>query len=419
MVLSLRARISIRQSLIAVALLGAITCVVSLVALTRLMATTHAQRVERARDAVLEQLQIMRRSDDATSVGGTPAVAIATVLGVRGGVLPPGSESNAIVPALDPAEAALVDEVLARSRSSGASSITQAAVDDKTYVVGARPTARGALAWMVYPVVPPRWMLAWRTIGLTIGLAGLALVVASIQLAVSAQREQSRLARELAEQKHLASLGRVAAGVAHEVRNPLAAIKLRLDLARMDTATPPAILSELAEASTEIARLDRIVADLLIVSGRRTGPRARTDLAELASQRAGVVGPWARERGVAIDVDGRASAAIDADAIGRVIDNLIRNAVEASGDDGAVSVTVSNGDCDARIVVADSGPGIDPARANELFEPFFTTKPDGTGLGLAMSRAIASAHGGTLTYERREGTTQFILELPVSTEASA
>ena len=340
------------------------------------------------------------------------------MLGARGGVLPPGAKSDAIVPPLDPAEAALVDDTIARSGAPGVPALAQAPGDEMTILVGARSTARGAHAWIVYPVVPPRWVLAWRTVGFSLGVAGLALVLASIQLAVSAAREQARLGRELAEQKHLASLGRVAAGVAHEVRNPLASIKLRLDLARMDAETPPALVQQLSDAATEIARLDRIVADLLVVAGRRTGPREPTDLVQLAAQRVGIVAPWAKERGVSISVSGGGSASIDADAIGRVIDNLVRNAVEASTSDGNVQVTISNGGGDAHVVVSDRGPGVDAAREHELFEPFFTTKPDGTGLGLALSRAIASAHGGTLSYERRDGATRFDLKVPVRAEAA-
>jgi signal transduction histidine kinase len=156
----------------------------------------------------------------------------------------------------------------------------------------------------------------------------------------------------------------------------------------------------------------------LVVAGRRTGPREEVDLVQLAAQRVGIIAPWAKERGVNIAVSGGGTASIDQDAIGRVIDNLVRNAVEASASDGAVQVMISNGGGDAHVVVADRGSGIDEAREHEIFEPFFTTKPDGTGLGLALSRAIASAHGGTLSYERRDGATRFDLKVPVKAEAA-
>ena len=254
-------KISIRRSLIAVALLGAVTCVVSLFALQRMIATTTTQRVERARDIVLQQLEVIRSTDDAVSGSGAgPAIAIPTMLGMRGGVIAAGTSACTVLPPLDATACALVDDALARSATSRAPAIGQAPTDDSTtLLVGARPTARGAFAWMVYPVVPPRWVFGWRVIGFTLGLAGLLLVLASLHLAVSvqrgaaalgrslsslgrdlsapvarpklrelaevadgitalaaelqtAQKEQSRLSRELAEQHRLAALGRVAAG---------------------------------------------------------------------------------------------------------------------------------------------------------------------------------------------------------------
>src|SRR5262249_46654512 len=103
-----------------------------------------------------------------------------------------------------------------------------------------------------------------------------------------------------------------------------------------------------------------------------------------------------------------------ADAVSRAVDNLVRNAVEASPAEGTVEVQVLDDDhfAGARVRVLDHGKGVDDARAAELFEPFFTTKLDGTGLGLAISRAIAAAHRGTLTYAREQGVTCFELTFP-------
>jgi signal transduction histidine kinase len=129
-------------------------------------------------------------------------------------------------------------------------------------------------------------------------------------------------------------------------------------------------------------------------------------------RRAGLLAPWAGERGVRIEVKGDATAALDADAVARAVDNLVRNAVEASPEGSAVEVEVRDDGEGARVRVLDRGGGVDDARLPELFEPFFTTKPEGTGLGLALSRAIAAAHGGELTYERRAGATCFELSFP-------
>src|SRR5262249_47142213 len=156
----------------------------------------------------------------------------------------------------------------------------------------------------------------------------------------------------------------------------------------------------------------RLVADLLVVAGRRSGPRAATALGALVEQRVGLLLPWATERKVRIDVSGTASVALDSDAVARAVDNLVRNAVDASPPEGAVEVRVLDDARAARVQVRDHGAGVDDARVHELFEPFFTTKPEGTGLGLALSRAIAAAHGGTLTYARDDGVTCFELTFP-------
>jgi signal transduction histidine kinase len=249
-------------------------------------------------------------------------------------------------------------------------------------------------------------------------LADLADHIAGLAGALArAQTDKELLGAELAQRDRLAALGRVAAGVAHEVRNPLASIKLRVDLGRLRPDTPAQLARELAGVSDEVTRLDRLVADLLVVAGRRKGPRATTALGTLVEQRVCLLAPWAGERGVRIAVSGGASCALDADAVARAVDNLVRNAVEASPAEAAVEVEVVDDERGARVRVLDHGKGVDEGRTPELFEPFFTTKPDGTGLGLALCRAIAAAHGGTLTYARGAGVTCFELVFPRAARA--
>jgi signal transduction histidine kinase len=206
----------------------------------------------------------------------------------------------------------------------------------------------------------------------------------------------------------------VAAGVAHEVRNPLASIKLRLDLAAASSALPPTLDKAIAHATSEIERLDRLVADLLVVAGRAVGPKARTDLGALVRARVDGLAPWATEHGVTLEATGDVVARVDADSIARAVDNLLRNAVEASPRAEKVSVRVRS-DADTVLVrVEDRGAGIAKARVPELFEPFFTTKPSGTGLGLALSRAIARAHGGDVVFARDGDVTSFTIVVPAS-----
>jgi signal transduction histidine kinase len=228
-----------------------------------------------------------------------------------------------------------------------------------------------------------------------------------------AQEERDRLTRELGERERLAGLGRVAAGVAHEVRNPLAAMKLRADLARRSPEVTPAIATDLEEIGSEIARLDRLVSDLLVLAGRRPGHREQHDLAELVAARTALLAPWAANHGVTLEATGSGSALIDPDEIARAIDNLLRNAVEASPKGSPVEVIVrAERGGKVEIDVVDRGDGVPPERAAELFEPFFTTKPGGTGLGLALARAVAATYRGTLTYTHEDGVTRFRMTLP-------
>jgi signal transduction histidine kinase len=226
-----------------------------------------------------------------------------------------------------------------------------------------------------------------------------------------ARSKEERLAQELAQRERLAALGRVAAGVAHEVRNPLASIKLRLDLAAAAAKLPVAVEEAVAHATSEISRLDRLVADLLFAAGRAVGPKATLDVGALVRGRAEALTQWAAERKVALETTGAGAASIDSDAMARAIDNLLRNAIEASAAGGQVVTRVSTEPDRVVVAVEDRGPGVPAERATELFEPFFTTKPDGTGLGLAISRAIARGHGGDLVYDRKGAVTRFVLSI--------
>ncbi len=449
-------RIAVRHSLLAIGLLGALTCALSVYAFARLASTSSAQRLERSRDLIVQQLEFQRTM--AHALGSESPVLVPARVGMRAGYLSPGHDAASIRPALDAPRTRAVSMAVETVSDSGPS-IRVTNEGGGTLAAGAQRTQHGTVAWAVLPVNAPPWTAAWRILAIGMGLAGLALVAASAQLALSirrgastlrsalaslqrdleapvpvpevrelayvaegvsslaaelrrAQQEQVRLSRELAEGQRLAALGRVAAGMAHEVRNPLAAIKLRIDLLRMESSLPAHVGSELGGVADEIARVDRLVSDLLVIAGKRTGNRSSAELRQIAEHRISAMLPWAGEHGVTIELGGQATADVDGDAIGRVIDNLLRNAVEASTRGGTVQVRIGEREGAAEVEVVDRGPGVDATRLSELFEPFFTTKPDGIGLGLALSRAIASAHEGTLTYERREGITSFRLVVP-------
>jgi signal transduction histidine kinase len=182
---------------------------------------------------------------------------------------------------------------------------------------------------------------------------------------------------------------------------------------------PAAARAAVEHATAEIARLDRLVADLLIVAGRALGTRAPVQVGALVRARAEALSPWAALRRVSIAATGTGRAVCDPDALARAVDNVLRNAVEASPEGATVQATVDQVGGVIRVRIADRGPGVPDGRAGEMFEPFFTTKPDGTGLGLAISQAIARAHGGDLTYTRDGGITLLDLTLPAAAPETA
>jgi signal transduction histidine kinase len=438
---------SFRQSLIAIAALAALTCAGAIFAMWYLAQTTADQRAARAEDqvsleaerlrGVLESLPRMERFGRGRHVGE-----------LRSGYVEDAASGD---------RSPLVMEAVRRAEESRALvTVTGSTEGGTPAVVAAVPVARGGYAFAIHRVVTGRETRTLRAAVMVLSLLSLVLVVVSLRTVVAvdrgvatlrgalaavakdlkapvarprvrelgdiadglaalaeelsrAQGEHERLTTELAARERLAALGRVAAGIAHEVRNPLAAMKLRADLARAGGEATPAIARDLTDIASEIVRLDRLVSDLLVVSGRRAGPHTDVDLGTLVGERVRLLAPWAQERGVTVECSGTARASVDADAIARAVDNLLRNAVEASPPSSIVVVKVEPEAGLARVTVTDRGPGVSQEHAAELFEPFFTTKQGGTGLGLALARAVANAHAGTLTYARDAEATRFTL----------
>lgn len=217
-------------------------------------------------------------------------------------------------------------------------------------------------------------------------------------LDVTALEELERRARA---NERLASLGRMAGGLLHEVGNPLAAVALYLDLLR--PLLPPGEAQELGErALGETARVQEFLEDFRVFAGLRPLRLERVELRALVEpSRAGIAWP----DGVELDAVGAPVVArADRRLLVHALRNLLRNAAEAlAGRAGRVEVAFAREGADACVSVTDDGPGLPPDDAARAREPLFTTKPHGTGLGLAIVERVAEAHGGSLRLEAPPG----------------
>ena len=233
--------------------------------------------------------------------------------------------------------------------------------------------------------------------------------------AMAASVEEHQRQRLLDEK--LASIGRLAAGVAHELNNPLAVIRGYVRL--LEKRGDPALTEELSVIQAEALRCQEIVEGLLDLSRPPVVAARPVDLRALADD---VVLRLVDSNGASagtLAVQGEGAALGDATKLRQVLVNLLKNGLEASPPHGQVTVEVSEVGNNVEVAVADGGPGFGSEVRERVFEPFFTTKPQGTGLGLAVSRAIARAHGGELLLAPVELGARVVLRLPRWTGGAA
>jgi two-component system sensor histidine kinase HydH len=217
----------------------------------------------------------------------------------------------------------------------------------------------------------------------------------------------------------LASLGTMAAGLAHELRNPLNAAHLQLNVAQRRLAQKNATELSRARKAVELAqsemkRLADLVADFLRFAKPQPLRLICADLRATAQVIVDLLAPTATEQGVALDlVPGPpVSVEMDEEKMKQVLLNLVRNAIEASPPSTRVRVRVEARDAWAHLSVEDAGQGVSPDASVSVFEPFFTTKDTGTGLGLSIVHRIALDHGGSVSFESVPGHTVFRVALP-------
>jgi len=192
------------------------------------------------------------------------------------------------------------------------------------------------------------------------------------------------------------------AGIAHEVRNPLGALDLFAGLLA-EEVKGDGEAAHVARIRAELRALSKVVEEFLGYARARPPLREPVELGALLAEVGEIAAPLAGAHRVALAVEGAGEARADREQLRRAVVNLVRNAVEASPEEGSVEVAARAERGEAVIEVRDRGPGLSPEARASLFRPFFTTKERGTGLGLALAKKVAEAHGGTLDLGPRPG----------------
>ncbi len=223
---------------------------------------------------------------------------------------------------------------------------------------------------------------------------------------------------QISRAEHLATLGEMAAGLAHEIRNPLAGIAGVIEIIGRDLPSTSPARAVVKDVRLEIAQIDRILTDLL-ETARPHPPRVcRSNLNTTVEHTVLLVRQQVLSRPIKIELD-RApdlpEVEHDGDQIHQVLLNLLLNAVQAIEGAGTVRVEVGSREGCATVVVSDTGRGIPPQNLSNIFRPFFTTKGNGTGLGLSLARRIVEEHHGRIEVNSVVGIgSRFEVMLPFS-----
>ncbi len=230
--------------------------------------------------------------------------------------------------------------------------------------------------------------------------------------------EVRHLKKEIARSQRLASLGNLAAGIAHEIRNPLSSIKGFATYFKERYRDNPQDGETADIMVQEVERLNRVISQLLEFARPMTIEKKQVSLPTLIRQSLKMIEGQARERNISIHTDLAGDipeAAIDEDKMKQVLLNLYLNALETMEQGGVLTVKLARLDgSSVNIAVSDRGRGIDTKDLAHIFDPYFTTKPSGTGLGLSIVHRIIEAHDGEIgvTSTAGEGTT-FPILLPI------
>jgi signal transduction histidine kinase len=437
------------------------------IAASQELKTQYQERAAYAGDP----LKNLPRDAQEISLMGITATVLKAYKSIKGGMLVPETGKimgYAFPTAVSGPESELMEverafiQSLARRASGNGIIVTQSEWFDRDLIVGAAAQSGGIILWTMrripvlrYPLPgTQRWWLAALVFSTILGVGGIVSIwymlhsgVAGIrhglrhleddfsyrlpsirgdlgQVALAINRMAERraaLEEKLRQQDRLAALGKVVAGVAHEVRNPLNSIKLTLQLLDRRLRKGIAVSNEVEDCLQEIDRLDMIVGRLLAFGRPVMTNRHMQEMQPLIYQAIKMVHEPMQQKNIQISVhelEKGLAADVDGPQIIQVLINLLLNAIEASPASGTVRLTAEALGPNICMRISDEGERIPDDVRQHVFDAYYTTKPDGSGLGLAVSREIAANHGGALEFESEQAGTTFILLLPIERSSS-
>jgi two-component system NtrC family sensor kinase len=239
------------------------------------------------------------------------------------------------------------------------------------------------------------------------------------QLKSSREEIQRLHQNQMSRAEHFATLGELAAGLAHEIRNPLAGIAGVLEIVGRDLPENSPARAVMADAKQEAVQINRILTDLLETARPRPPQFRHADLVSTAEHAVGFARQQAITKRITIELEAKhelPSVEHDPNQINQVLLNLLLNAVQSMNKPGIIRVSLDTDEPNefAVITVTDEGRGIAPEHIASIFRPFFTTKGHGTGLGLSLAKRTVEAHGGKIEVTSEVGKgTRFVVLLPL------
>lgn len=236
------------------------------------------------------------------------------------------------------------------------------------------------------------------------------------QLRESREEIQRLHSTQMSRAEHLATLGELAAGLAHEIRNPLAGIAGVVEIVGRDLPKESPARAVLKDVRSEVQHINKIVSELLEIARPKQPEFRVSDLNATAEHAVLFARDQAQSRGIHIElVKGPGLLPIEHDAgqIHQVLLNLLLNGMQACDEGGKVTLEIAQNDEAAQLMVVDTGKGIPPENLPNIFRPFYTTKGNGTGLGLSLARRMVEDHGGRIEVTSWLGKgSRFVVLLP-------